>query len=97
MATVPYSIVRFFQARVEALTGVTLDLLGSPKKALELGKAKLLYQQCGDDLNLVMQVIDRALQEKYLLDHPTLAIVHSKVDSCFLRCAVKLKQSGMDG
>lgn len=78
--TVPYSIVQFFQSRVAALTGIELSLLNSPRKGLELSKAKQLYQRCGDDLMLVMRVINSALREKYVLDNPSLAVIHSKVE-----------------
>lgn len=83
--SIPFSVVRYFQSRVTALVGVELDLLKSPKRDLELGKAKLLYQYCKEDLNLVMQVIEQSLLDGYLLNHPTLAIVYSKVEELLFK------------
>ena len=80
MPGVPYSIVRYFQSRVSALTGVTLDLLASPNQKKELGKAKLIFERCDRDLNLVMQVIEQELLREYVLDHPSLGVVHSNVE-----------------
>ena len=80
MATIPFSIVRYFQSRVTALTGVELDLLKSPKRDVELGKAKLLHEYCQGDLNVVMAVIDAALEDAYILGHPSLALVHRNVE-----------------
>lgn len=79
-ASIPYSIVRYFQSVVTRLTGRALDLLKSPKRDLELNKAKLLYQYCQEDMRQVMDVINLAAKQQYLLDHPSLAIVYGQVE-----------------
>lgn len=94
MMNVPYSIVQFFQSRVTDLTGIELDLLNSPRKELELCKAKQLYQRCDDDLMLVMRVINAALLEKYVLDNPSLAVVHSKTEQLLFSLRRKKESRG---
>jgi len=97
MPGVPYSIVRYFQSRVTALTGVALDLLGSPSQQKELGKAKLLFERCDQDLDLVMQVIEQELLREYVLDHPSLGVIHSNVEQVLFtlrRQKEKPKQGG---
>lgn len=84
----PYSIVQFFQSQVKSLTGTSIDLVHSPKKDLELNKARLILEYCDDDMRLVMKVIKKALDERYILDRPSLALVYGKIEQILytLKC-----------